>query len=262
MVKLFDSTETIDNFLAGEVRIFSIHPKLKMKFCWIPAGEAMLGSPESEKERHENEKEHRFTTKGFWLGKYEVMQGEWEGVMGNNPSRFSKIGNGKSTVAGLNTSRFPVENVSWNDCQEFLKKCNLQGYAIRLPHEDEWEYAYRGGKGNKQAFYWGNELKGDKANSIGEIPYGTEDTGAFLQRPSDVGSYETVAPHPWGLCDMSGNVWEWCDNFYEDGAVLVMRGGCWRNIGGDCRGARRHSQSSDNRGHGLGFRVALIPLSK
>src|SRR5206468_519820 len=111
----------------------------------------------------------KYKTKGFWLGKYEVTQAEWKTVMGDNPSYNSKDGEGKETVKGLDTARFPVEQVSWDDCQKFLEKVNARGGAanifgkagqFRLPHEDEWEYACRGGKGNGRAFCWGDELNG------------------------------------------------------------------------------------------------------
>jgi formylglycine-generating enzyme required for sulfatase activity len=108
----------------GEVVEVEIANGLKMKFCWIPAGKALLGSPSGEKQRSTNEAEHEFKTNGFWLGKYAVTQEQWEALMGNNPSYFSKQGGGKGKVQGMDISGFPVERVSGNDCQDFLKKLN------------------------------------------------------------------------------------------------------------------------------------------
>jgi formylglycine-generating enzyme required for sulfatase activity len=110
--------------------------------------------------------------------------------------------------------------VSWNECQEYIKKLNSEVVPskltaafggqgkFKLPHEDEWEYACRGGLGNGRAFHWGDQLNGDKANCDGNYPYGTTTNGEYKQKTTPVGSYERVAPHPWGLCDMHGNVWE------------------------------------------------------
>jgi len=258
----------MSDFKPGEVRKFEISPGILMEFCWVPAGKATLGSPVTEKERRRDETEHDYTTKGFWLGKYEVTQAEWKAVMGANPSHFSANGYGAESVKGLDTARFPVESVSWDDCQKFLLKVNAKGGVAKafgksgkfaLPHEDEWEYACRGGKGNKQAFYFGDILNGDKANSDGKMPYGTTMRGAELKRPTAVGSYETKAPHPWGLNDMHGNVWEWCDNKYEQRYdERVLRGGSWWNFGGgDCRAADRVRRVPGYRFEAFGCRVVF-----
>ena len=256
----------------GEERSFEIADGVKMVFCWIPAGEAQLGSPKSEradvlkaiKEDKEptwlaSEAEDvrgKFKTKGFWMAKYTVTQREYESVVGSNPSWFAKGGTGKDKVEGIDTSRFPVERVSWDDCQAFLKKCKLKG--LKLPHEDDWEYAYRGGKGNKQPFYWGDELNGDKANCDGNYPFGTSTKGAYLERPTPVGSYASKAAHPWGLCDMSGNVWQWCDNWYDsEQKYRVLRGGSWSVNSGGCRAAYRNGGGPDPRDDDFGFRVCF-----
>ena len=229
---------------------FEIAQGVWVEFCWIPAGRALLGSPESEKMRGIDEREHTYETAGFWLGKYPVTQEQWQGVMGNNPSHFKG-------------ARLPVETVSWEDCQKFIKKCKVAGFKLKRPQEDEWEYACRGGLGNKQAFYWGETLNGDKANCDGNYPYGTTTLGAYLEETTEVGSYEKVAPQPWGLCDMSGNVWEWRDNLYtSEGSGRVFRGGCWNFLSRDCRSADRGridpAYSDDN----LGLRLALVPLAE
>ena len=261
---------------AGEEREFEIFKGVRMKFCWVPAGEAQLGSPKAErasvmkrlvelkfaKEGEEpewlkseaEEVRGKFTTKGFWLGKYEVTQEQWKKVMGNEPSHFKG-------------AQLPVETVSWKDCQKFIEKCQVAGLKVKLPHEDEWEYACRGGRGNKQAFYWGDTLNGDKANCAKTL-YHNARKGALMQKlprmkesdpkTTEVGSYESKAKHPWSLCDRHGNVWEWCDNLHsKEGTTRVLRGGSWVVNPFGCRAAYRFGYSPVNRGNGFGFRVCL-----
>ncbi|WP_020469946.1 formylglycine-generating enzyme family protein [Zavarzinella formosa] len=230
----------------GEERDFEIFKGVKMRFCWIPAGKAMLGSVPDGKKLVDDEKEHEFSTKGYWLAKYEVTQAEYEGVIGSNPSK--DIG-----------ERLPVENVSWEDCQSFIKKCSVSGLAVKLPHEDQWEYACRGGKGNKQAYYWGDVLSEEKANCW-SYPKGKTRVIKNEAKTTIVGSYEKTAKHPWGLCDMSGNVAEWCDNFYKVGSEnRAMRGGSLVNDHDYCRSGVRFAFSPTLRMSFFGFRVALIP---
>jgi formylglycine-generating enzyme required for sulfatase activity len=269
----------------GEIVEVEIAKGVKMKFCWIPAGKAQLGSPKSEQDyltktffegkrpdyldAETESKRGGFMTKGFWLGKYAVTQEQWEAVMGNNPSCFSKQGNGKDKVQGMDTSSFPVEQVSWDDCQEFLRRLNeeisvpaamMSKCKFALPHEDEWEYACRGGKGNKHPFYFGDDLNGRQANCNGNLPYGTETMGTFLGRTTEVGSYENVAPHPWGLCDMIGNVWQWCDNKCDNQNIRrVLRGGSWFSHARYCRSAYHGIYAPDYRFSSIGFRVAVLP---
>lgn len=251
----------------GDEISFEIADGVKMAFCWIPKGKATLGSPESEKNRSDDEKEHEFATDGFWLAKTECTQSQWESVMGENPSYFCASGNGKANVQGMATGNFPVEKVSWDDTQLFLKKLNARGGmaksfgkagAFKLPHEDQWEYAYRCGKGNKQAFYWGDVLNGDKANTDGNSPHGTETKGAYLERTSAVGSYARSAPHAWGLSDMSGNVREWCNNLHSsEQESRVLRGGSWYGRAAGCRAADRSWLGPAQRYSRVGFRVCL-----
>ncbi len=246
---------------AGEEREVEIFSGVKMKFCWIPAGETQLGSPKEEQDYVkktfynlyyfnwlDSEKESvrgKFMTQGFWLGKYEVTQAQWEAVMGNNPSHFK----------GAN---LPVEKVNWDDCQKFIQKCNVLGLKPQLPHEDQWEYACRGGRGNKQPFYWGYALNGDKANCDGNYPYGTDEIGKYLYKTTEVGSYEKVNPHPWGLCDMSGNVWEWCDNLHgKEVPFRVARGGSCCDESKSCRSSYRYGCDPACCIGFLGFRLII-----
>ena len=221
-------------------REFEIARGMQMKFCWIPPGKAMLGTPKDL-----SEKEQEYETEGFWLGKYEVTQEQWEAVMGNNPSRFKGL-------------KLPVENVSWDNCQAFLGKCGVKGFKIKLPHENEWEYACRGGLGNKQEFYWGDSINEYLANCNGEYPPPVDRTisKGSLCRTTEVGHYEKRVLHPWGLCDMAGNVLEWCDNvFTNDDEFHSVRGGSWQWLPATCRSASLAGCS----GHGdnIGFRVCL-----
>jgi serine/threonine protein kinase/formylglycine-generating enzyme required for sulfatase activity len=253
----------------GEERSFEIAPGVKMVFCWIPPGTATLGSPAGEPARHEEEAEHAYTSKGFWLGKYEVTQEQWKAVTGDNPSHFDGVKENKAN--GMETARFPVESVSWNDCRDFLTAVNGRpgvttafGRPGRfvLPHEDEWEFACRGGKGNAQAFYFGRELTGDQANCNGNSPYVFDGNtkGPYLERPAAVGSYESKFPHPWGLCDMHGNVWEWCDNWSgAEQLTRVLRGGAWLYAAPGCRAAAREGNDPEARIFHSGLRVCFRP---
>jgi formylglycine-generating enzyme required for sulfatase activity len=175
---------------------------IKLDLVLIPAGKFMMGSPASENGRDNNETQHEATlTKPFYMGKYEVTQEQWEGVMGNNPSSRTK------------GAKLPVTDVSWEDCQEFIKKFNAStkgGY--RLPTEAEWEYACRAG--TTTAYSYGNVMTKSDAN------FGYGEVGAIRA----VGSYN---PNTFGLYDMHGNVWEWCEDRYGEypaGAVTDPRG--------------------------------------
>jgi formylglycine-generating enzyme required for sulfatase activity/tRNA A-37 threonylcarbamoyl transferase component Bud32 len=253
---------------AGDEYDIEIAPNTKMRFCYIPAGECQLGSPKTEAHRVNDEDEDergKFSTKGFWMGKYEVTQAEWAAVMRGTaletPSNF-RIGGAEEKALGTirDTSRFPVEFVSWDHCQDFLKRVDAHRAllgdkgALDLPHEDEWEYACRGGLGNKRPFYFGDALNGTQANCNGEVPFGTT-PGDFLKRPQPVGSYEAKARHPWGLCDMHGNVWEWCRNSYDNNNNCVLRGGSWIYFAHGCRAARRDRYEPANRAIFIGFRL-------
>ena len=263
----------------GQEVSLEIAPDVTLVFCWVPPGKAQLGAPEQElvnlakinpraKRWMDAESEQfrpSYTSVGFWLGKYEVTQTEWAAVMGANPSVFD--GKNANKAKALDTSRFPVENVSWNDCQDFLKRLNAKAGAVEktlgtyapltLPHEDEWEFACRGGKGNGQPFHFGAVLDGRQANCDGTVPWGGRMPGPNLGRPTTVGSYGKDDPHPWGLCDMHGNVEEWCENTQVLGEVSrVLRGGAWAAPAWVCRSANRSSAPSV-RSYRAGLRVCV-----
>jgi formylglycine-generating enzyme required for sulfatase activity len=260
------SQQSLSSSLGREVELTN---GIGMKFRLIPPGTFLMGSPGDEERRSSSEHQHEVTlTRSFYMGVYPVTQGEWTRVMGSNPSRFK-------SVSGQNTSRFPVESVSWKDAQKFLGKLSashgMSGVRYRLPTEAEWEYACRGG--TTSPFSFGNVLNGDKANCDGNSPYGTSSTGPFLGRTSVVGSYEA---NGFGLYDMHGNVWEWCEDWWggdyyssspsEDpagpssGSSRVLRGGSWRDGARSCRSAVRVRYVPAGRRDIYGFRL-LCELS-
>ena len=181
-------------------------------------------------------------SQGFWIGKYEVTQGQWDAVMGNNPS-------------GFKGADLPVENVSWNDCQDFIRKLNAlpevkkSGWKYRLPTELEWEYACRAGStGNYCKLADGTDITDD---SLGEVAWYN---GNSTLKTHPVGK---KAPNAFGLYDMSGNVWEWCEDRYRSSdSQRVFRGGSWGRGSEDCRASFRGNGIPDDRGDSLGFRLA------
>jgi formylglycine-generating enzyme required for sulfatase activity len=204
----------------------------------------------------------------FELAAYTVTQEQWQAVMGDNPSYFSRNGKGKEQVkdiADADLKRFPVEWVSWNDVQEFVKKLNAmqkgRGWTYRLPSEAEWEYACRGAARSKEEcsfdFYVEkatNDLSSTQANFYGTSPGGKGKKGPFLERTTKVGSY---VPNKLGLYDMHGNVWQWTATSVERFA-RVFRGGSWIYDGRYCRAASGGRDAPEFRGSDLGFRLARV----
>jgi len=245
----------------GQEKTVNLGSGVKLELVWIPAGEFMMGSPSTEAQRDNDEgPRHRVKiTKGFWMGKHEVTQAQWESVMGNNPSRFKGSDN-------------PVEQVSWNDCQEFLKKLARQtGQRFRLPTEAEWEYACRAG--TETVFHYGDSLSSRQANFNGNHPYGGASKGTYVKKTTSVGSYR---PNAFGLYDMHGNVWEWCYDWKRDyssgthtdpqgpssGSYRVLRGGSWGSYAGICRSAYRiNGTPDDGDDRSGGFRI-VFPSSE
>jgi formylglycine-generating enzyme required for sulfatase activity len=251
-----------------------------MRFALVPPGRFLMGSPPEEENRSEDEELHEVEiTRPFWLGVFPVTQGQWRAVMGDNPSWFSASGRGKDKVQGLDTDDFPVEQVSWEDAQTFLKKLaekaeeKKNGREYRLPSEAEWEYSCRGGADVKYPFSFNTpstSLSSTQANFDGNYPYGGAAEGPYPERTSEVGSYEA---NPFGLFDMHGNVEEWCSDWFDDyeagpatdprgpseGLARVRRGGSWLYFGRDCRAALRLRDTPSLRNRYLGFRVAAVP---
>jgi formylglycine-generating enzyme required for sulfatase activity len=208
----------------------------------------------------------------FEIAVHDVTQGQWQAIMGNNPSWFSRKGGGRAYVLDISDEElklFPVESVSWDDAQAFLKKLNEKergrGYLYRLPTEAEWEYACRGGATTEKEcsydFYLDkptNDLSSEQANFNGNLPAGKAPKGPYLQRTTRVGAYPS---NKLGLCDMHGNVWQWTDTAVGSGRV--NRGGSWQ-----CSAIVCEAGPGDDRGVGapssrfidLGFRLARVPV--
>ncbi len=241
-----------------------------MELRLIPPGEFLMGSPESEKGHRDLEgPQHRVQiTNPFYLGSYEITQAEYEHVMDRNPSRFRRIW-------GQDTSRFPVEMVSWEDAVEFCRRLSelgeerSAGRVYRLPTEAEWEYACRAG--TTTPFHFGSAMDSREANCVDSTAFGETQTRLPLKRTTTVGSYN---PNGFGLYDMHGNVGEWCADWSggygangprEDpqgprtGCYRVIRGGGWLNIPLQCRSAFRGATLPVTRRSFLGFRVVLVP---
>jgi formylglycine-generating enzyme required for sulfatase activity len=208
----------------------------------------------------------------FEIAIHTVTQGQWQEVMGKKPSWHSRDGEGKDKVKDFkdeDLKQFPVEQVSWEDAQEFIKKLNEKekgrGYVYRLPTEAEWEYACRGGATSQEEcsyhFYFDkptNDLSSKEANFNGNFPFGKADKGPHLGRPTKVGSY---APNKLGLYDMHGNVWQWCEDLFDPKASgRALRGGSWTHDAGGCRAAYRGGSTPGNRFYDLGFRLARVPV--
>ena len=239
-----------------KTRTFDLGNGVNMEMVLIPAGTFMMGSPESEAERSDDETQHQVTiSKPYYLGKYPVTQAQWQQVMGNNPSHFK------------GDKLLPVENVSWDDTQAFCRKLKeITQAPFGIPTEAQWEYACRAG--TNTPFHFGSELNGRQANCDGTVPYGTDSEGPYLKKTTPVGKYQANA---WGLYDMHGNVWEWCSDWHGDyptgsvtdpigpatGSYRVFRGGCWYDAAVNCRSAFRNGRDPSNRYRDLGFRVAL-----
>jgi formylglycine-generating enzyme required for sulfatase activity len=248
-----------------------------MRFVYIEPGTFMMGSPPSEVGRDKDETQHQVTlTKGFYLAITEVTQGQWQKVMGNNPSYFKHCGD-----------KCPVESVSWVDCQAFIQQLNQweKTDKYRLPTEAEWEYACRAG--SKTELYTGSmEVLGENnapaldkigwygGNSCAEYE-GAFDCTTWTERQyacPRCGTHPVAGkkPNAWGLHDMLGNVWEWCHDWHKEsvsgpvtdptgpfsGEFRVCRGGSWDTFAVGCRAATRDCDAPDYKDDLIGFRVA------
>jgi formylglycine-generating enzyme required for sulfatase activity len=217
-----------------------------------------MGSPPEEKgDEDERPQIKDVNISAFYMGKYEVTQAQWQAIMGNNPANFK------------DNLQNPVETVSWDDAQEFCKKLSQKtGKEFRLPSEAEWEYACRAGTTTAYSF-------GDNASLLGEYAWYSDNSGS---KTHPVGQKK---PNPWGVYDMHGNVWEWCQDSYEkyggegdlirktgkaitkenDNRFRQLRGGSWSDYARDCRAAYRYRDNARNRSNSIGFRVIFISSS-
>jgi formylglycine-generating enzyme required for sulfatase activity len=233
----------------------------------IPAGDFIMGSPLDEEGRHLDERQHRVTiSQPFLMGVHEVTQEQFENVWGINPSQFQRGGSRHEHVVGLDTVRFPVEGLAWESAAEFCQRLSdlpaekAAGRVYSLPTEAQWEYACRAG--TTTPFSFGDAANGRESNVKGIVGYGGASPGVYLDRPTEVGSYE---PNAFGLYDMHGNVWEWCQDMYgtypiepvvdpvgnAGGSGHVLRGGSWFYGPGSARSAHR----SQTQALSMGLRV-------
>ena len=220
---------------------------IKYNMVWVDGGTFRMGATsEQGSEISEEKPVHSVTLSGYYIGKTEVTQALWKAVMGSNPSEFK----------GDNR---PVESVSWDDCQAFIRKLNaLTGQNFRLPTEAEWEFACRGGNNSRGYKYSGS-------NYIDNVAW---HDGNFGNKTHPVA---TKSPNELGIYDMSGNVWEWCADWYGDyssgrqtnpkgpydGSFRVYRGGSWINDARYCRSSYRFYSFPAYRYYNLGLRLAL-----
>ena len=214
----------------------------------VAGGTFTMGATSEQQDPDDDEKPtHTVTLSDYYIGETEVTQELWAAVMGSNPSRFTG-----------NMQR-PVECVSWDDCQTFIRKLNeLTGANFRLPTEAEWEFAARGGRNSRGYQYSGS-------SNLGDVAW-YRDNSSDTTHP-----VKTKSPNELGIYDMSGNVWEWCQDWYGNyssssqtnptgpstGSSRVYRGGSWDNDARNCRSAYRYGSTPSRRHYFLGLRLVL-----
>jgi formylglycine-generating enzyme required for sulfatase activity len=240
---------------------------ISMEMIFCPPGTFTMGSPSSESGRGGDETQHQVTlTNGFYLGKYEVTQAQYQTVMNGNSAGLSVD---PSNFKGNNR---PVERASWEDAQVFLSRLNSieqsagrlpNGWKYVLPTEAEWEYACRAG--TTTAYSWGNDINASRANYNWD---GGANDGNDSKQTVNIGQFSA---NPWGFFDMHGNVWEWVSDWKANyftgaqtdpegpasGSIRVRRGGSWNGAGTALRSAERNNGTPGNRIYGIGFRVGF-----
>ncbi|MBW4641987.1 MAG: SUMF1/EgtB/PvdO family nonheme iron enzyme [Goleter apudmare HA4340-LM2] len=253
---------SITNRRNGEARylIENLATGVTLEMLQIPGGTFTMGSPTGEAERGTDESPQRqVTVPGFFMGRYAVTQAQYQAIMGNNPANFQG-------------EKRPVETVSWNEVVEFCQKLSQKtGRTYRLPSEAEWEYACRAG--TTTPFHFGATITTDLANYDGNFTYAAAPKGQYRQQTTPGG---TFPPNAFGLYDMHGNVWEWCQDHYHDNyngaptdgrawvndndnqSLRLLRGGSWFNFPVLCRSALRVRTSPGFRDDDVGFRVVLV----
>jgi formylglycine-generating enzyme required for sulfatase activity len=227
---------------------------IKLEMIAIPGGTFLMGSPENEAGRRDTESpQHQVSVPSFFIGKYLLTQAQYQAVMGNNPARFK--GNNR-----------PVEKVSWDDAVAFCQKLTQKtGKNYKLPSEAQWEYACRAG--TTTPFYFGKTITPDLVNYDGNYVYAAAPKGKYRKQTTDVG---TFPPNAFGLYDMHGNVWEWCEDDWQENYIIaplngsasisqstrkVLRGGSWFSVPDGCRSAYRDSVDAGFGFFNNGFRV-------
>lgn len=204
------------------------------EFIKVKGGKFIMGSPENEPGRFSDEIQHEVIIRSFEMGETPVTQKQWTAVMGNNPAYFQN--------SGANT---PVESVSWNDVQIFIAKLNesQNKYIYRLPSEAEWEYACRAG--TTTAYSFGDDITRLKRH-----------TWCHENSDNETHPVQQKTPNNWGFYDMHGNVWELCQDFYENGSNRVIRGGSFASSAKFVRSGQRYGVTRGYRNRYVGFRLA------
>ena len=243
--------------------VFDLGNGVLLEMVKIPGDTFTMGSPPDEKDRSNDEgPQHPVTIADFYMGRYPVTQAQYQQIMGENPSSFKKGGN------------YPVENVTWHKCKEFCQKLSQKlGINFSLPSEAQWEYACRAG--TKTPFHFGPTITTKLANYDGRSTYANEPTGIYLQETTPVDKYPY--PNKFGLYDMHGNVWEWCEDDYHENYnnapvngeawlinksqysdKAIIRGGSWNYVPYYCRSAGRVKRWRDDWFDGQGFRLGCL----
>jgi len=264
----------------GQARYYTefLEENVGLEMTLIPSGTFLMGSPDDELDRNDDESpQHRVTVPSFFMGRYPITQAQWRVVAGwepverkldNNPSRFQE------EPAKGNFSRWdrPVENVSWYDAKEFCARLSQRTTKeYQLPSEAEWEYACRAG--TTTPFHFGKIITTDYVNYNGNYTYGESPKGEYRQQTTPVGYFQVA--NAFGLYDMHGNVYEWCEDDYHksyenaptDGSAWLssdnnntktIRGGCWNYFPYNCRCSCRFNYYPDLRGNVMGLRVVGV----
>jgi formylglycine-generating enzyme required for sulfatase activity/nucleoside phosphorylase len=262
-----NSTGEITKRSQSQAQVFTetIAKGITLEMMAIPGGSFVMGSPNTEARRYQYEGPQRtVNVAAFFMGKYQVTQAQWLAVADLPKVKIDLNPN----PSGFKGDNLPVESVSWDDATEFCARLSqFTGRNYRLPSEAEWEYACRAG--TTTPFYFGDTVTPHLVNYQGTVPYGSAPQGIYREKTTDVGSFP---PNTFGLCDMHGNVWEWCQDVWHDnyngvptdGSAWetggdsknrVWRGASWDNHAIHCRAAYRYFNSSDNSGRYVGFRV-------
>ncbi|OZH51812.1 hypothetical protein AFK68_28430 [Hydrocoleum sp. CS-953] len=240
---------------AGQ-KIEDLGNRIKLEMVYIPGGSFLMGSPENEERRDGNEnQQHQVTLEPFYMSKYPITQEQYLAIIGENPSEFKG-------------EKRPVENLNWHKAREFCTKLSLKtGKTYRLPSESQWEYACRAG--TTTPFHFGETITSELVNYNGNSAYGNAPKGIYRKETTDVGNF---LPNAFGLYDMHGNVWEWCQDIWHgnyngapnddsawetggDSNIKSFRGGCWNDDSWTCRSAKRNCVNGNDSNKYRGFRI-------
>ncbi|TAE72490.1 MAG: TIR domain-containing protein [Bacteroidetes bacterium] len=232
-------------------------PEAPEGMVFIKGGTFLMGSPESEVSRNDNEDQHSVSVSSFYMAKYEVTVEEYEKYC---TATNTKMPNAPDFNPNWKNKRHPIVNVSWEDATTYCAWLSkTTGKKYRLPTEAEWEYACRAG--TTTPFSTGANLTTAQGNYNGNYPYNNNAKGVYRQGTTEVGSF---SPNAWGLYDMHGNVWEWCQDYYnsdyngiKESGFRVLRGGSWNYLARHCRSAYRHYNTPTYRSYANGFRFVI-----